>query len=664
MDGIRKLLVANRGEIACRVMRTARRLGVPTVALYSDVDRKAKHVTYADEAFHIGGAAAKDSYLRRDRIIDIALRTGVTHIHPGYGFLSENTEFAKDCETNDIKFVGPPASAIRAMGDKIESKVIMERAGVPLVPGYHGSDQSLGTLVSECKKIGFPVLVKAALGGGGKGMKVAHSADECETAIQSAQREALSSFGDQRVLLEKYVGQPRHIEVQVLADSHGNVLHFYERDCSVQRRHQKIIEEAPAFGITDAFRAALHRAAVDASRAVGYENAGTVEFLVDASTWDFYFMEMNTRLQVEHPVTESVTGVDLVELQLMVAAGERLPLAQDQVKCEGHAVEVRLYAENPEKDFMPATGDLSRFRCPEGTREFELTEGVRVDSGVREGDSVTDYYDPMIAKMVTRAGDRASAIKEMERALGNLQIDLQSNVEFLKRIVAQESFLSGDFDTNFIPQHEADLFPEASKLLSERSQWLALAAALRCKLDSDRSPLESSWAASDGFRAPGTVLSRDLVTRVGDDERALEVAYLPGGSNFEVEGHRVRISRLSGESCHVEVDGVLHAADYVCVGDAVHLWLSGAHFVASFPCSDAKSSRDEEGGGNCVSPMPGRVVSIFVENGQTIQNGEITHPPSIVITFIFFFPISPCTDSHFFRSIFFLQGRPYWLWRP
>lgn len=617
------MLIANRGEIACRVMKTARRLGVPTVAVYSKADEYAKHVTYADEAFYIGAAAAKDSYLRKDKIIDIARRTGATHIHPGYGFLSENTDFAQDCATNGIKFVGPPASAIRAMGDKIESKVIMEKAGVPLVPGYHGADQSLETLVEECKKIGFPVLVKAALGGGGKGMKVATCEEECVDAIQSAQREALSSFSDQRVLLEKYVGSPRHIEVQVLADSHGKVLHFYERDCSVQRRHQKIVEEAPAFGISKEFQAALHRSAIEAARAVGYENAGTVEFLVDADTWEFYFMEMNTRLQVEHPVSESVTNVDLVELQLRVAAGEELPLSQEDVKCDGHAVEVRLYAENPKKDFLPATGDLLRLRVPEGTREFELTDGVRVDSGVREGDSVTDYYDPMIAKMITKGEDRADAMGKMRRALGDLHIaDLPNNVSFLRDILKHDKFLEGDFDTNFIPKHSSELFEEPSG--EEKGRRAALALALRCALEQSGSK-DSAWGRSDGFRGAGLSYVRQIEVGLEDEEvEEVEVEYLrQGGGVRMVDGGEVAriLSLSSGSEFEAEVGGEMIRGEVVVSPGSIHVWTaSGERFIASFPSPDHEDV--EDGSSSVTSPMPGRVVQVFKKDGEEVKKGD------------------------------------------
>mmetsp|Transcript_19958 Transcript_19958/g.42288 ORF Transcript_19958/g.42288 Transcript_19958/m.42288 type:complete len:689 (+) Transcript_19958:175-2241(+) len=643
LKGISKLLVANRGEIACRVMKTARRLGVPTVAVYSKADEFAKHVTYADEAFLIGEAAAKDSYLRKDRIIDVALRSGATHIHPGYGFLSENTGFAHDCATNNIKFVGPPASAIQAMGDKIESKVIMEKAKVPLVPGYHGSDQSLERLVQGCKEIGFPVLVKAALGGGGKGMKIATSEADCVDAIQSAQREALSSFGDQRVLLEKYVGQPRHIEVQLVADTHGNVLHFYERDCSVQRRHQKIIEEAPAFGISEDFRNAIHKAAIDSARAVGYENAGTVEFLVDADTWEFYFMEMNTRLQVEHPVSESITGVDLVELQLRVASGEALPFKQEDVKCNGHAVEVRLYAENPNNDFLPATGKLSRLQVPRETREFELTDAVRVDSGVREGDTVTDYYDPMIAKMITRGEDRGAAIAEMQKALGELQIaDLPNNVSFLQTIMKHDKFLEGDIETNFIPKYEKDLFPGGETFLADNSLKSAIAVALKCKLEAPAGDLEAQaggpWGALDGFRSH-LVYRRGLEVSVDDEEIAAHASYLRGGDLAIEVSHEsspsplahsvnnVSVDRLSSRF-HAEIDGNRHHGDFLYLRggdqDAIHIWMEGSHFAATFPNVDYGNAELEEGGKKSItSPMPGRVVEVFVENGQQVSKGDV-----------------------------------------
>ncbi|HET6221305.1 MAG TPA: biotin carboxylase N-terminal domain-containing protein, partial [Dongiaceae bacterium] len=410
-----KILIANRGEIACRVIKTARRLGIKTVAVYSDADRNARHVAMADEAVHIGPSPARESYLVADKIIAAAKHTGAQAIHPGYGFLSENAGFAEACAKAGIVFIGPPPSAILAMGSKSEAKKIMEKAKVPLVPGYHGDDQSPALLAKEAERIGFPVLIKASAGGGGKGMRVVEETLKFADALAGAKREAKASFADDHVLVEKYLTRPRHIEIQVFADSHGNCLYLFERDCSIQRRHQKVIEEAPAPNMDPARRKAMGEAAVAAAKAIGYQGAGTVEFIANQDG-TFYFMEMNTRLQVEHPVTEAITGQDLVEWQLVVAAGGHLPLTQDQLGIDGHAVEVRLYAEDPNRNFLPSTGTLVHLRLP----EEDLN--VRVDTGVRQGDTVTPFYDPMIAKVIVHDGDRTSAMRRMAALMGETEV--------------------------------------------------------------------------------------------------------------------------------------------------------------------------------------------------------------------------------------------------
>ena len=410
-----KILIANRGEIAARVARTARRMGMATVAVYSDADAQSRHVALADEAFRIGPPEAKDSYLRGDRIVEAAMSSGASAIHPGYGFLSENAEFAERCERAGITFVGPPPEAIRAMGDKSAAKIIMERAGVPLVPGYHGGNQAPDFLLDQAVRIGFPVLIKAAAGGGGKGMRAVEHKAQFDAALAACRREALSAFGDERVLLEKYLDRPRHIEIQLFADRHGGCVHLFERDCSVQRRHQKVLEEAPAPGMSEDRRQEMGEAALLASRAVGYVGAGTVEFLVDRGG-AFFFMEMNTRLQVEHPVTEMITGLDLVEWQFRIAAGERIPIAQKDLRISGHAIEARVYAEDPLRDFVPASGRIVHLRLP------AESENVRVDTGVRSGDEITVYYDPMIAKLIVRDGDRPAALGRMRKALGEFEV--------------------------------------------------------------------------------------------------------------------------------------------------------------------------------------------------------------------------------------------------
>ncbi|MBF6992688.1 acetyl/propionyl/methylcrotonyl-CoA carboxylase subunit alpha, partial [Cupriavidus sp. IK-TO18] len=428
-----KVLIANRGEIACRVAATCRRLGIRTVAVYSDADADARHVAFCDEAVHIGGAAARDSYLRADHIIEMAKETGAQAIHPGYGFLSENEAFAEACAAAGLVFIGPPASAIQAMGSKSAAKQLMEKASVPLVPGYHGEDQDPVLLRREADRIGYPVLLKASAGGGGKGMRVVESGDGFEAALASVKREASASFGDDKVLVEKYLTRPRHIEIQVFADTHGNCVYLFERDCSVQRRHQKVLEEAPAPGMTEERRRAMGEAAVAAAKAVGYVGAGTVEFIANQDG-SFYFMEMNTRLQVEHPVTEMITGQDLVEWQLRVAAGEPLPLTQQQLRIDGHALEARIYAENPDKQFLPSTGTLRFLRTPPAVQFMRGEDahgpaGIRIDAGVREGDTISPYYDPMIAKLIVWGKDRDEALARMRQALAAYHVvGLSTNV--------------------------------------------------------------------------------------------------------------------------------------------------------------------------------------------------------------------------------------------
>jgi 3-methylcrotonyl-CoA carboxylase alpha subunit len=478
----KKILIANRGEIACRVAATARRLGVRTVAVYSDADAHSKHVEACDEGVRLGPASPRESYLRGDLVIDAARRTGAQAIHPGYGFLSENEAFAQACADAGIVFIGPPPTAIKAMGLKAESKRLMAEAGVPLVPGYHGADQDPALLKREAARIGFPVLIKASAGGGGKGMRIVDAVGDFDAALASCRREAASSFGDDAVLVERYVNRPRHIEIQLFADGHGNCVYLFERDCSVQRRHQKVLEEAPAPGFSEARRREMGAAAVAAARAVGYVGAGTVEFIAEpvdtgggavaepgvASDLRFYFMEMNTRLQVEHPVTEAITGLDLVEWQLRIACGEPLPLAQEQLRIHGHAIEARISAENPEAGFLPATGRLDVYRTPPAL-EFERG-AVRIDSGVREGDAITPHYDPMIAKLIVWGEDRAQALARLDAALARTHIlGVHTNVAFLRRIVATPSFASADLDTALIERERARWFQQPGCRCRSRS---------------------------------------------------------------------------------------------------------------------------------------------------------------------------------------------------
>ncbi|KGE02810.1 acetyl/propionyl/methylcrotonyl-CoA carboxylase subunit alpha [Pseudohaliea rubra] len=492
----RKVLIANRGEIACRVIRTCRRLGIGTVAVYSDADASALHVTLADEAVHLGPAPARESYLRGDAVLEAARRTGAGAIHPGYGFLSENAAFADACETAGVVFIGPPASAIAAMGSKAAAKQIMEKAGVPLIPGYHGDDQNPATLRGAADAMGYPVLLKATAGGGGKGMRVVESDDGFDDALAAAKREAAASFGDERMLVEKYLGQPRHVEVQVFCDGHGGAVYLAERDCSVQRRHQKVLEEAPAPGVDAALRARMGAAAVEAARAIDYRGAGTVEFLLDADG-QFYFMEMNTRLQVEHPVTELITGQDLVEWQLRVAAGQPLPLAQDEIVLRGHAIEARVYAEDAEQDFLPATGRLTYHAPPPENRH------VRVDSGVRSGDEISMHYDPMIAKLVVWDENRDRALDRLAGALRAYRIaGTVTNLGFLYNLATTSAFREARLDTGFIERHRAEIFREAPGVMARDSA--ACAAALAClQAEATVAPAgdpHSPWAAVGGWR--------------------------------------------------------------------------------------------------------------------------------------------------------------------
>ncbi|HEV7433220.1 MAG TPA: biotin carboxylase N-terminal domain-containing protein, partial [Steroidobacteraceae bacterium] len=530
MPPLDRLLIANRGEIACRIARTARRMGIHTIAVYSDADREARHVAACDEAFGIGGLTPAESYLRADAILEAARRGGAQAIHPGYGFLSENAAFAENCAQAGVVFVGPPPAAIRAMGSKSAAKTLMERAGVPLTPGYHGDNQEERYLRDMADRIGYPVLIKASAGGGGRGMRRVDQSSEFAAALSSCKREAKASFGDDRVLIEKYLLQPRHIEVQVFADSLGHCLHLFERDCSVQRRHQKVLEEAPAPGMTGARRAAMGAAAISAASAVGYVGAGTVEFIT-APGGDFYFMEMNTRLQVEHPVTEMITGLDLVEWQLRVAAGEALPRTQEQLKISGHALEARVYAEDPARGFLPAIGRLEYFSAPPSSRH------VRMDSGVGQGDEITPYYDSMIAKLIVWDETRELALARMQGALDQLRIvGVANNVAFLNRLVGSPAFAAADLDTALIERQHDYLFPEPTA--PKREVWLA--AALTSLLRHSETPATTPWEAQDGWRLSDRA-QRNLVFRTGAFEKTLQVRYLAVG--WEI--------RLDGQTSHV-----------------------------------------------------------------------------------------------------------------
>jgi 3-methylcrotonyl-CoA carboxylase alpha subunit len=616
-----KILIANRGEIACRVIRTARRLGVRTVAVYSEADANARHVALADEARLIGPAPARESYLRIDAVIAAARASGAQAIHPGYGFLSENAAFAEACEKAGLVFIGPPAAAIRAMGSKSEAKRLMEKAKVPTVPGYHGAEQDYATLRAAAGRIGYPVLIKASAGGGGKGMRVVESADALEAALASAKREAASAFGDDRVLLEKYLTRPRHIEIQLFADGHGNAVYLFERDCSIQRRHQKVIEEAPAPGMTAKRRQEMGTAAVAAARAIGYQGAGTVEFITDPDG-TFYFMEMNTRLQVEHPVTEMITGQDLVEWQLRVAVGEPLPLAQAQLAISGHAFEARLYAEDPGRDFLPATGRLGHLRFPaEGPH-------VRIDTGVVEGDTVTVHYDPMIAKLIVWDQDRDAARRRLVAALGACEVaGVTTNIPFLAAIAAHPAFAAAELDTGFIARHREALVPEAKPAsdpvlaLAALSLFLQRARAAQAAARHSGDP-HSPWALTDGWRLND---DNHHVVRFQDGAReaAVTVHYraegylmdLPGGSlaaRGELEGENGLFADLGGSRVRARV---------VRQGRDLTVFWDGASHRLQLIDPLAGAAELEAGGGRLTAPMPGKIVQVLVAAGAQVKRG-------------------------------------------
>ena len=611
-----KILIANRGEIACRVATTARRLGIRTVAVYSEADAGARHVAFCDEAIAIGGAAAADSYLKADRIIAAAKATGAQAIHPGYGFLSENAEFAEACAAAGLVFIGPPASAIRAMGSKSAAKSLMEKAGVPLVPGYHGENQDTQFLQQQAYKIGYPVLLKASAGGGGKGMRIVERSEDFAAALASCQREARNSFGDERVLVEKYLVRPRHIEIQVFADTKGDCVSLFERDCSVQRRHQKVLEEAPAPGMTAERRKAMGDAAVAAARAVGYVGAGTVEFIAQQDG-SFYFMEMNTRLQVEHPVTEMITGTDLVEWQLRVAAGDSVPLQQQDLHIQGHAIEARIYAENPEKGFLPSIGRLQHLRMP-AAAEFTRDRAVRIDAGVREGDAITPYYDPMIAKLIVWGEDRTQALARMSQALGEFEaVGLSTNVEFLGRLIRSQPFAVADLDTGLIERHQAELFPAP---VSAPLPVLALACSALVRGESQRS--NDPWAQSSGWRM-NAALTRTLNFTDAAGDCVVSLSYERAGLRLNTDRGTALLTDFS-EADHqvsVSMDGRPIVASVVRSGDTFHLFHGGQHWPLVWNNPIAHAGEQETDGGRLTAPMPGKIVALLVDAGAQVDKG-------------------------------------------
>lgn len=627
-----KILIANRGEIACRIARTCKRLGVSTVAVYSDADTDALHVKACDEAFHLGGSAPNESYLLGEKLIDIALAANAQAIHPGYGFLSENADFADACTKAGLIFIGPPADAIRAMGSKSAAKSLMEGAHVPLVPGYHGEEQSPDFLKAQADQIGYPVLLKASAGGGGKGMRIVKEGSSFIEALESCKREAQNSFGDQKVLVEKYLERSRHIEIQVFADKKGNCIYLFDRDCSVQRRHQKVLEEAPAPKVRATIRRAMGEAAVNAAKAVNYEGAGTIEFIVDAdadgNADEFFFMEMNTRLQVEHPVTEMVSGQDLVEWQFRVASGERLPLLQDEIVLNGHAIEARIYAENPENHFLPSTGKLLALEMPN-----EVGGSVRIDTGVRAGDVISPFYDPMIAKLLVWGKDRISAVSRMRHALDQTHIvGLSTNVAFLGRLLRTRDFAEAYLDTGLIARNEQALLQRDTQVDVEGLAFL-LAGRLafeRQQIHHANCITDSPWHVLDGWRMNETCNRRfDFRLEGHAENHRIDYCYQNNSIRHAGKEYLFEFQR-EGSSIYLTLDGSKSSA---CViqnmthPNSLHLFRAGRHQVWHYQNPIDVSHVEDGAAGKLSAPMPGKVISIHVKIGDKVRVGE----PLIVV---------------------------------
>ncbi|UZE94465.1 acetyl-CoA carboxylase biotin carboxylase subunit [Alkalimarinus alittae] len=615
-----KILIANRGEIACRIIKTAKAMGIKTVAVYSDADRQALFVDMADEAYYLGGAEPAQSYLKLASIIEIAKTAGAQAIHPGYGFLSENPNLPKQCQQNNIVFIGPPAESIEAMGSKSQAKLIMSKAGVPLVPGYHGDDQSIEILTEESLTIGFPQLIKASAGGGGKGMRIVRSIQQVESSIRAAKREALSSFGDEKLLIEKYIEQPRHIEVQIFCDENNNGVYLYDRDCSIQRRHQKIIEEAPAPGLSPETRAAMGKAALDCAQAINYVGAGTVEFLLDKDE-QFYFMEMNTRLQVEHPVTEMITQVDLVEWQFRIANGEPLPLSQQEIPCVGHAFESRIYAESPAHDFLPATGTIRYLSQP------KPNDNIRIDTGIRQNDTISVFYDPMIAKLITWGDNRKIAARKMNQALNSFHISgVETNCDFLKSVITHPSFLKKDITTEFIEQHSTTLF--ASPIV--KTTDLLMAATLYIHLITNRAPLRqnnqshiaSPWDNTDLWHLNGSQTS--TFTLVSADQPFIfnvsKGRYEQLSINYEGQTYEIAYS-VDANKITTRINGTKSSNQFYISEDSIHLFTEGCSLQFSLPVSNYQYEEPQPEG-SLFAPIHGKIVSVEVDTGQHVEKGD------------------------------------------
>jgi 3-methylcrotonyl-CoA carboxylase alpha subunit len=619
-----KILIANRGEIACRIAATASRLGIRTVAVYSDADRMAKHVEACDEAVYIGNAPATESYLRIEPIIRAATSTGAQAIHPGYGFLAENAALAAACTDAELVFVGPSPSAILAMGNKSAAKELVAKAGVPLVPGYHGTDQS--NLKMQAEAVGYPMLIKASAGGGGKGIRVVDSAENFESAVASCRREAQNSFGDESLLIEKYLPHARHIEIQVFADTHGNYVHLFERDCSIQRRYQKIVEEAPAPGLAPEVRRLLGETALAAARAVGFTGAGTVEFLADQDG-RFYFMEMNTRLQVEHPITEMITGQDLVEWQLRVAAGLPVPALQNELTVHGHAIEARIYAENPDNYFLPAAGWLRVLKLPKAV-EFVIGSGpapVRVDSGVREGDVVTPYYDPMIAKLIAWGSDRTAAIARLQQALGDfVALGLETNRAFLSRVVRSSEFIAADLDTGFVDRAVGHLLGSAPPV---RFAVIALATAALLKReqkDTRADPADpfSPWTKASGWQTNAQSI-RTLFWKSGHQDTESKLIYTRQGWVLQAGRDSAPVSILEYRENRIVllINGERIAGQVYLQNESFVVVAEGEQVTLQWTDPVGLASQVDHAEGNLSAPMPGKIVAVLVQNGQTVTKG-------------------------------------------
>jgi 3-methylcrotonyl-CoA carboxylase alpha subunit len=620
-----KILIANRGEIACRIIKTAKKMGVLTVAVYSDADKDALHVHMADEAIYIGPSPSRESYLLGDKVIAAAIKTGAQAIHPGYGFLSENADFCRACASNNITFIGPPVGAIEAMGSKSAAKNIMEKAKVPLVPGYHGDDQSSAIIKKAADDMGYPVLLKATAGGGGKGMRQVWSEQEFEEGLAAAKREAMSSFGDDTMLVEKYLTQPRHVEIQVFCDNHQHAVYLFERDCSVQRRHQKVIEEAPAFKMSEELRAKMGESAIKSAQAIGYQGAGTVEFLLDIDG-SFYFMEMNTRLQVEHPVTEMISGQDLVEWQLRVAAGETLPKTQQQLVLNGHAFEARIYAEDANNDFLPATGKLSLLQTP------VESEHVRIDTGVRQGDDVSVYYDPMIAKLIVWDENRDKALKRLTKALSEYRINgVTTNIDFLYNLATSKPFVEEDIDTGFIEKNNDLIFHDTQQALQNELPIAALYLVLSIKKKAQQNAQHSNdphspWHNANAWRL-NEAHTHTLVLVHNDIEYTVEVEQKRQGSDayylinindeqFDCQG------TLNSDIMVVNINGHRSQATISSDGNNISLFRANGVFNFTQLLPDCGQLDSDDSHGGLTAPMNGTMVSVLVNAGENVSKDQ------------------------------------------